>query len=173
MIRSDFYCWKSAVNPVQLMEMLSSLFDEEKRKSVPYWEIFLCLSTALTIPGWFSLASAWCWKQRSARANFSCFSAIAISQPMFPWKFFTHFDDAELSFKLVTNLESNCFPRAENFITRISHRPADRRRNSPSGNTVVWTTLIFEDTLTSSFPNSALCSQVKQCVCLISSPAVF
>lgn len=91
---------------------------------------------------------------------------------MFPWKFFTHFDDAELSFKLATNLESNCFPRAENFITRISHRPADGIRNSPSGNTVVCTILIFEDTLTSSFPNSALCSQVKQCVCLISSHAL-
>lgn len=91
---------------------------------------------------------------------------------MFPWKFFTRFDDAELSFKLVTNLESSCFPRAENFITRISHSSVDRIGSSPSGNTAVHTMLIFEDTLTTSFPNCALCCQVKQCMCRIPSPTL-
>lgn len=173
MIGSEFCHWKSTVNPVQLIGLLCIAFDEEQRDSIPYWDFCLCLSTALTTTGCFSLASASSWKQRSSRANFICFSAIAISQPMFPWKFFTHFDDAELSFKLVTNLESNSFPRAENFIRRISHRPADGMRNSPSGDRVGSAALIFEDTLTSGFPNSALCSQVKQCVCLILSSALF
>lgn len=132
----------------------------------------LCLSTALAVPGWVCLASASRWKQRSARANCSCSSATAISQPVFPWKFFTRFDDAELSFKLVTNLESLYFPGAQNCMARISQRPADGMRSSPSGTAAVCAVLIFEDTLTRSFPNCALCSQVKQCVCLISSGAL-
>lgn len=98
--------------------------------------------------------------------------AVSAAQPMFPWKFFTHFDGAELSFKFVTNLEGSFFPRAENFLTRISHRAVDGIGNSPSGNAVKYTILISEDTLTSSFPNCSLCCQVKQCVCLISSPTL-